>query len=44
MKTPLLLSMPSGEEWLGLIGIALLFMFFVFKAGQWYGQSKTKQK
>jgi len=47
MRYIFLLHLPMGDQWLLLIAlliIPLLILFFVFKAGQWYGQSKNKKQ
>lgn len=38
------ISMPSGGEWLMFIILRFIVLFFVFKAGQWYGESKERKR
>ncbi len=40
----MLISMPSGGEIIILLALGILPLFFIFKAGQWYGQSKERKK
>lgn len=43
MHKLILLVMSGAGEWLVIILIPLLILFFVFKAGQWYGMSRRNK-
>lgn len=38
------ISMPSAGEWLMFIVLPFIVLFFVFKAGQWYGEAKERKR
>ncbi|MEI8279600.1 MAG: hypothetical protein WCG87_07530 [Bacteroidota bacterium] len=44
MLHTILLSAPSGGEWLWIMLFIAFVIFFIFKSGQWFGQSRKERK